>query len=78
MKKISRLGLGCWGLGGDAYGPIFLPASEIVNKAIEVGYNYFDTAPTYGQGKSELVIGEQTSQYIPINLLQQNLGSCLM
>lgn len=58
--KNSKLGLGCWGLGGDAYGPIsFKRASEVVVTAIETGYTYFDTAPTYGQGKSELVIGEQ-------------------
>ena len=63
MKKPSKLGLGCWGLGGDAYGPItFSRSSEIVSAAIEAGCTYFDTAPTYGQGKSELVIGEQDSQ----------------
>ena len=75
MKKISRLGLGCWGLGGDAYGPIsFASASEIVNKAIEVGYNYFDTAPTYGQGKSELVIGEQNISIYPNKFVATKFG----
>ena len=57
------------------YGPIsFASASEIVNKAIEVGYNYFDTAPTYGRGKSELVIGEQNISTYPNKFVATKFG----
>lgn len=33
-------------------------AQRAVRKAIEWGVNYFDTAPWYGQGKSEIVLGK--------------------
>ncbi|MCS1420951.1 aldo/keto reductase [Citrobacter portucalensis] len=32
-------------------------AMDIVDKAIQVGWRYFDTAPHYGSGLSELRLG---------------------
>ena len=64
IKKISKLGLGCWGLGGDAYGSIDDDLSKkIIYKAIDSGINFFDTSPTYGFGKSE----ERLGKYLPKN-----------
>ena len=64
IKKISQLGLGCWGLGGDAYGSIDDNLSKsIIHKAIDSGINFFDTSPTYGFGKSE----ERLGKYLPKN-----------
>lgn len=59
IKKISKLGLGCWGLGGDAYGSIDDDLSKkIIYKAMDSGINFFDTSPTYGFGKSEERLGK--------------------
>jgi aryl-alcohol dehydrogenase-like predicted oxidoreductase len=64
IKKIAKLGLGCWGLGGDAYGSIDDDLSKkIIYKAIDSGINFFDTSPTYGFGKSE----ERLGKYLPKN-----------
>jgi len=64
IKKISKLGLGCWGLGGDAYGSIDDDLSKkIIYKAMDSGINFFDTSPTYGFGKSE----ERLGKYLPKN-----------
>ena len=63
-KKISKLGLGCWGLGGDAYGLIDDELSKsIIHKAIDSGVIFFDTSPTYGFGESEARLG----RYLPKN-----------
>ena len=55
--KISEIGLGTWQLGGD-FG--FLEEQtglEILNKAVDRGINFFDTADVYGAGRSEEIIG---------------------
>ena len=54
---VSALGFGCWEMGGT-YGNV--DGSEIaaaVNRAIDLGVNCFDTAPAYGRGESESVLG---------------------
>jgi aryl-alcohol dehydrogenase-like predicted oxidoreductase len=57
-----KLGLGCWGLGNDAYGQISeKESSELIRKAILEGVNFFDTSPTYGNGLSE----ERLGKYLP-------------
>ena len=32
--------------------------NAVVRRALEVGVNWFDTAPTYGDGRSEQVLGK--------------------
>ena len=55
--RVTRVGLGGSALGG-MYGDI-LPeqAYEIVHRALDLGINFFDTAPLYGRGKSEERLG---------------------
>lgn len=56
---IEEIGLGCWGLGGKAYGPINEEESkQALIYAYEHGVNFFDTADIYGFGHSEELIGE--------------------
>lgn len=52
--RISAVGLGCNPFGNevDAAG-----AEAIVNKAIDLGVTYFDTADTYFEGRSEEYLG---------------------
>jgi len=55
--EISRLGLGTSPFGGS-----FGPADEFdcrdcLQRALDVGINYFDTSPYYGRTRSEFVLG---------------------
>ena len=56
--EVTRLGLGCASLGGYPHGTA--PEDQAIDtiaKALELGVSYFDTAPFYGYGKSEMVVG---------------------
>lgn len=69
MKKISisknciessQAVFGTWALGGGYWGPQEHSDSvKAIHAAIRGGINHFDTAPVYGKGKSELLIGQQ-------------------
>ncbi|MBI5643077.1 MAG: aldo/keto reductase [Deltaproteobacteria bacterium] len=57
--KISRMGFGCWAIGGHGYGAVDDNVSmKAVRRALERGINFFDTADVYGFGHSEEVLGE--------------------
>jgi aryl-alcohol dehydrogenase-like predicted oxidoreductase len=54
-----KLGFGTWGIGGRDYGPISEKKSITLLKfAIKNKINFFDTAPLYGDGRSEFLIGK--------------------
>ena len=55
--QLSALGLGCWTLGGEGWGadPGEAAASATVAAALELGINWFDTAPIYGRADERLV-----------------------
>ncbi|MBI3332497.1 MAG: aldo/keto reductase, partial [Candidatus Omnitrophica bacterium] len=56
--KVSEIGFGCWGLGGG-WGPRDDEgAKAALNRALELGVNFFDTAYIYGEGHSEELLGE--------------------
>ncbi|SVC97086.1 uncharacterized protein METZ01_LOCUS349940, partial [marine metagenome] len=56
--QVTQLGLGCAALGG-LYGDIpDEQAHAVVQRALDLGLNLFDTAPLYGSGKSEIRVGE--------------------
>lgn len=55
--EVSEIGFGAWAIGGDAYGPTSDKASEeALEKAWDNGVNFFDTADSYGKGRSEELI----------------------
>lgn len=64
-RKVSRLGFGGAVAGLKNYLHAYDPASEesikgvvaAIDKALELGINYFDTAPGYGEGQSEKMFG---------------------
>ena len=63
--KISAIGLGCGNFGGMGSAPELFgkvatrdEAFAIMDRAWELGINYFDTANSYGGGRSESFIGE--------------------
>jgi aryl-alcohol dehydrogenase-like predicted oxidoreductase len=56
--SVSRIVLGTWVTGGWAWGGADEEASKAaILRALELGINFIDTAPVYGFGKSEEVIG---------------------
>jgi aryl-alcohol dehydrogenase-like predicted oxidoreductase len=60
--NVSVVGLGAWEIGGN-WGPIEEEhALKLLNLAYINGVNFFDTAPVYGFGKSEEVIGKFLNQ----------------
>lgn len=58
--KISEIGLGAWQLGQNS-GWKSMPENEaikLVQKSLDVGINFFDTAPNYGHGTGEERLGK--------------------
>ena len=56
--RISRIGLGTWAMGGWMWGGADDAASiETIHHALDLGITLIDTAPAYGQGHSEEVVG---------------------
>jgi len=58
--KVSEIGFGAWQLGKSKDWET-LPDDEalkLVEKALDLGINYFDTAPNYGYGTSEERLGK--------------------
>ncbi len=55
--KVSVVGLGTWQFSESWGVTNYEDAKKIVEKAIEVGINFFDTAAVYGKGMSETFLG---------------------
>ncbi len=57
--EVGEIGLGTWGLSGEAYGPMSPQnARRVIESALDEGCNFIDTAACYGpQGSVESVIG---------------------
>ena len=55
---MSVVGLGCWPMGGEAWGGANDAESiRTIHKALDLGVDLFDTAEAYGAGHSEEVLG---------------------
>lgn len=58
-ESVSILGFGCWGIGKSEWMGAEDKESKIVlRRAIDEGINFFDTALAYGNGHSEILVGE--------------------
>jgi aryl-alcohol dehydrogenase-like predicted oxidoreductase len=55
--KVSALGFGCGNVGGLMVRGTPADQERAVARAVELGINYFDTAPLYGDGESERNLG---------------------
>lgn len=57
--NVSEIGLGAWQLANPEWGiDDREEALRIIQKSLEAGCNFFDTAPGYGGGRSEKLLGE--------------------
>jgi aryl-alcohol dehydrogenase-like predicted oxidoreductase len=63
----TRLGLGTWAIGGPwrfGWGPVDDAESiAAIRRAVEAGINWIDTAPIYGLGHSEEIVGRALKGY---------------
>lgn len=56
--KVSEIGFGGWGIGGAWWsGANDEESLRSMKQALELGVNFLDTAPNYGDGRSEQLIG---------------------
>ena len=55
----ARLGFGAWAVGGTGWGAAGAEGERAaaIRHAVERGVSFFDTAPTYGAGESERLLG---------------------
>jgi len=69
--EITPIGLGAWAIGGQwagGWGPQDDDESiKTIHRALELGINWIDTAPVYGLGHSEEIVGRaiKESKYKP-------------
>ena len=63
-SEVSRVGLGTWAIGGTEWGTVAEDAAiATCLSAIERGINLIDTAPIYGRGRAEEIIGKAIRAY---------------
>jgi len=60
--EITRVGLGAWAIGGGGWQGGWGPQDDdesvtTIRRAVELGVNWIDTAPAYGLGHAETVVG---------------------
>lgn len=73
--NVSRIGYGAWALGGRGWGNHNeREALRALEACLECGINFFDTAPIYGFGCSEQVLGEVLSGVRPEVLIATKCG----
>ncbi|WP_110689138.1 aldo/keto reductase [Salinicola endophyticus] len=61
--EMSRVGLGTWAMGGRMWGGTDDPnAIRTIHAAIDKGITLIDTAPAYGFGHSEEVVGKAVAE----------------
>lgn len=63
-KTVSRIGLGTWAIGGLDWGsvPDGVAISTIL-AALDLGINLIDTAPIYGHGRAEELLGKAIREH---------------
>ena len=60
--SVSEIGFGGWAIGGNAFGNSYgttddAESRRAIQRAFELGCNFFDTADVYGHGHSEELLG---------------------
>ena len=61
--RVSEVGFGAWAIGGNDHGNSYGPTNDrisvaAVERALDLGCTFFDTADVYGWGHSEEVLGK--------------------
>jgi len=63
--SVSRIGLGCMSFSEDGSGWSIdrEAATDIIERAVDLGITFFDTANVYHRGESESVLGDALAEY---------------
>ncbi|MHA2394859.1 MAG: aldo/keto reductase [Promethearchaeota archaeon] len=75
--NVSEVGFGCGNVGGLMIRGSYEEQIEAMELALSFGINYFDTAPSYGDGRSETNLGKVLSELDPDILLASKVGLSL-
>jgi aryl-alcohol dehydrogenase-like predicted oxidoreductase len=63
-ERVSRVALGTWAIGGWMWGGTDEKDSiAAIHQALDLGINMIDTAPAYGFGVAEEIVGKALKQY---------------
>lgn len=75
--EISRVMMGCWAIAGDKmWGPQNpQDAADAIKASIDAGVTSFDTAPAYGAGSSERLLGDALGPLRQHVIIASKLGS---
>jgi aryl-alcohol dehydrogenase-like predicted oxidoreductase len=63
--RVSALGFGCGAVGGLMVRGDPADQERAVGRAVDAGINFFDTAPSYGDGRSETNLGRVLAKLRP-------------
>ena len=78
--QLTTVGLGAWAMGGPwlfGWGPQDDDQSiATIHRAMDEGINWIDTAPIYGHGRSETVVGRALRQIKQKPLIATKCGLC--
>lgn len=73
--EISRIGFGCWAIGGHGWGTVQDKDSiSAIRKALRLGINFFDTADIYGLGHSEEILSKALGKKIKEVIIATKFG----
>jgi len=77
--KVSEVGFGAWAIGGNDHGNSYGPTDdkvslEAVERAFELGCNFYDTADVYGHGHSEELLGQALRDHRKQVILATKVG----
>ncbi|TFH15330.1 aldo/keto reductase [Candidatus Bathyarchaeota archaeon] len=75
--RVPEIGFGCGNIGGLIIRGSHEEQIEAVNLALDLGIDYFDTAPSYGNGKSEENLGKVLAELEPEIVLASKVGLSL-
>ena len=65
--QVSEVGYGMWGMG-DWTGTNLDTVKKALDRSVELGCNFFDTAWAYGAGKSEKLLGQRIRRHPSIKI----------
>src|SRR5690349_19054848 len=73
--KVSRVAIGTWAIGGWMWGGTDEAESiATIRAAIDHGINVIDTAPAYGFGRSEEIVGKAIAHARPNVIIATKVG----
>ncbi|MFQ5676498.1 MAG: aldo/keto reductase [bacterium] len=76
---LTRIGLGTWAIGGTGWPYGWGPQDEsdsiaTIRKALDLGINWIDTAPVYGLGRAEEIVGKAIKGMTPRPIIATKCG----